>query len=79
MRLAIIAASSYEENGQLARIPNAEIDVELFGGRLAEADAGFAVHAFSAQRGLAEGVEALIASLGARPEALIFYFWGYCT
>ena len=77
MRLAIVAASSYEENGQVSPIPNAELDVELFGGRLAEADAGFVVHAFPAQRGLADGMEALIASLGERPEALIFYFWGY--
>lgn len=77
MRLAIVAASSYEENGQVTKIPNAELDVELFGGRLAEADAGFSVHAFPAQRGLAEGVEALVASLGERPQALVFYFWGY--
>ena len=48
MRLAIVAASSYEANGQVAPIPNAEIDVELFGRRLAEPDAGFTVHAFDA-------------------------------
>ncbi|MEI9937655.1 MAG: hypothetical protein WDO69_10590 [Pseudomonadota bacterium] len=77
MRLAIVAASSYEENGQVSPIPNAELDVELFGSRLAEADAGFAVHAFPAQRGLADAMEALIGGLGERPEALIFYFWGY--
>src|SRR6187551_2114 len=77
MRLAIVAASSYEENGQVSPIPNAELDVELFGSRLAETDAGFAVHAFPAQRGLADAMEALIAGLGERPEALIFYFWGY--
>ena len=77
MRLAIVAASSYEENGQVEPIPNAELDVELFGGRLAEADAGFSVHAFPAQRGLAEGIDDLVSGLGERPEALIFYFWGY--
>ena len=77
MRLAIVAASSYEENGQVSPIPNAELDVELFGSRLAETDAGFAVHAFPAQRGLADAMESLIAGLGERPEALIFYFWGY--
>ena len=77
MRLAIVAASAYEENGQVSPIPNAELDVELFGSRLAETDAGFAVHAFPAQRGLADATEALIAGLGERPEALIFYFWGY--
>jgi hypothetical protein len=77
MRLAIVAASSYEENGQVAPIPNAELDVELFGGRLAEADAGFAVHAFPARRGLAEGIDELIARLGERPKELVLYFWGY--
>ena len=77
MRLAIVAASSYEENGQVAPIPNAELDVELFGGRLAETDAGFLVHAFPAQRGLAEGIDELLANLGERPKELILYFWGY--
>ncbi len=77
MRLAIVAASSYEENGQVAPIPNAELDVELFGGRLADADAGFFVHAFPAQRGLAEGIDELLARLGERPKELILYFWGY--
>ena len=77
MRLAIVAASTYEQNGQVAPIPNAELDVELFGGRLAEADAGFSVHAFPAQRGLAEGIDELIARLGERPKELILYFWGY--
>src|SRR5690606_35962560 len=60
-------------------IPNAEIDVELIGRRLADSDAGFAVHAFSAQRGLAEGVEDLVRSLGRRPDSLVFYFWGYAV
>jgi hypothetical protein len=76
MRLAIVAASSYEENGQVAPIPNAELDVELFGRRLAEPDAGFTVHAFDAQRGLPEGIEDLARSLG-RAKSLVFYFWGY--
>lgn len=77
MRLAIVAASSYEENGQVTPIPNAEVDVELFGRRLAEPDAGFTVHAFDAQRGLAEGIEELTRSLGGRTRSLVFYFWGY--
>jgi hypothetical protein len=76
MRLAIVAASSYEENGQVAPIPNAEIDVELFGRRLAEPDAGFTVHAFDAERGLPESIEELSRSLG-RARSLVFYFWGY--
>ncbi|MDF3067566.1 MAG: domain protein putative component of TonB system [Polyangiaceae bacterium] len=77
MRLAIVAASSYEENGQVAPIPNAELDVELFGRRLAEPDAGFIVHAFDAQRGLPEGIEELARHHGGRARSLIFYFWGY--
>jgi hypothetical protein len=77
MRLAIVAASSYEENGQVAPIPNAEVDVELFGRRLAEPDAGFTVHAFDAERGLPEGIEELTRSLGGRARSLVFYFWGY--
>jgi len=76
MRLAIVSASSYEENGQVAPIPNAEIDVELFGRRLAEADAGFMVHAFDAKRGLAEGIEELVRAQG-HVTSLVFYFWGY--
>jgi hypothetical protein len=77
MRLAIVAASSYEENGQVPPIPNAEVDVELFGRRLAEPDAGFTVHAFDAERGLPEGIEQLARSLGGRARSLVFYFWGY--
>jgi hypothetical protein len=77
MRLAIVAASSYEENGQVPPIPNAEVDVELFGRRLAEPDAGFTVHAFDAERGLPEGIEQLTRSLGGRARSLVFYFWGY--
>ncbi len=77
MRLAIVAASSYEENGQVAPIPNAELDVELSGRRLAEPDAGFTVHAFDAERGLPEGIEELTKSLGGRARSLVFYFWGY--
>src|SRR5436190_14104209 len=77
MRLAIVAASSYEANGQVPPIPNAEVDVELFGRRLAEPDAGFTVHAFDAERGLPEGIEQLTRSLGGRARSLVFYFWGY--
>ncbi len=77
MRLAIVAASSYEENGQVPPIPNAEVDVELFGRRLAEPDAGFTVHAFDAERGLPEGIEQLTRRLGGRARSLVFYFWGY--
>src|SRR5687768_15929308 len=79
MRLAIVAASSYEENGQLAPIPNAELDVELIGRRMADADAGFTVHAFNAERGLAEAIEDLVRSAGRKPQSLVVYFWGYAV
>jgi hypothetical protein len=78
MRLAIVAASSYEENGQVDPIPNAKLDVERFGDRLAEADAGFRVYALAAKRGLAEGLDELIASLGERPSVSL-PFLGLCA
>src|ERR1041384_7573850 len=77
MRLAIVAASSYEANGQVAPIPNVEIDVDPFGRRLSEQDAGFTVHAFDAERGLPEGIEVLAQNVGGRVRSLVFYFWGY--
>src|ERR1041384_3732890 len=77
MRLAIVAASSYEANGQVAPIPNVEIDVDPFGRRLSEQDAGFTVHAFDAERGLPEGIEVLAPNVGGRVRSLGFYFWGY--
>ncbi len=77
MRLAICVASAYEQNTSLPKLPGAELDLEAISQRLAQPDAGFSVHAFSALRGLAEGIEQLIDSLGEPVETLLFYFSGY--
>src|SRR5262245_5033105 len=79
MRIAIVAASSYSNNGQLGLLPHAEPEVELLSQRLTEPDAGFHVHLFAAQRGLAEGIEQLVAGLSEPIEALLFYFSGYAV
>jgi len=77
MRLAICVASAYEQNSNLPKLPAAELDLEIVGQRLAQPDAGFVVHAFPALRGLPEGIEQLIESLGEPLETLVFYFSGY--
>jgi tetratricopeptide (TPR) repeat protein len=77
MRLAICVASAYEQNSSLPKLPSAELDLETISQRLAQPDAGFTVHAFTALRGLPEGIEQLIQSLGQPVETLLFYFSGY--
>jgi len=77
MRLAICVASAYEQNSNLPKLPAAELDLEVVSQRLAQPDAGFSVHAFNALRGLAEGIEQLIDSIGEPIETLLFYFSGY--
>ena len=75
MRLAILATSSYAICPNLPELADAALTLELLGQRLAEADAGFAVHAFSAERGFTEAAQAALA--GAEPEALLFFFQGF--
>lgn len=77
MRLAIVAASTYRECAQLPILPSAEVDIEALGWRLAEPDAGWTVHAFTAARGLAEGMEQLLASFTEPLESVLFAFSGY--
>ncbi|HEX3775378.1 MAG TPA: tetratricopeptide repeat protein [Polyangiaceae bacterium] len=77
MRLAICVATGYEQNSSLPKLPGTELDLEIVSQRLAQPDAGFIVHAFPAQRRLAEGIEQLIESLGQPLESLLFYFSGY--
>jgi tetratricopeptide (TPR) repeat protein len=77
MRLAICVASAYEQSSSLPKLPSAELDLETISQRLAQPDAGFTVHAFTALRGLPEGIEQLIESLGQPIETLLFYFSGY--
>ncbi|HEY4158944.1 MAG TPA: hypothetical protein VGM29_12635, partial [Polyangiaceae bacterium] len=61
MRLAICIASAYDQNPGLDRLPGADLDLEVVSLRLAQRDTGYLVHAFPALRGLAEGIEQLIA------------------
>ena len=77
MRLAICIGSAYDQNQSLAPLPGAELDLEIISQRFAQADAGFTVHAFSALRGLPEGIEQLIFDLGQPLESLVVYFSGY--
>jgi hypothetical protein len=77
MRLAIVAASSYEECGKLPKLESAAADIEALGWRLAEPDAGWTVHAFTAARGLAEGLEQLLAGMAEPLESVLFAFSGY--
>jgi hypothetical protein len=77
MRLAIVAASTYKECGQLPILPNAEVDIEALGWRLAEPDAGWTVHVFTAARGLAEGIEQLIETAPEPIESVLVAFSGY--
>ena len=77
MRLAILAASTYRESGQLPLLPSAEFDSDALGWRLAEPDAGWTVHAFTAARGLSEGIEQLLQSASEPIESVLFYFSGY--
>jgi hypothetical protein len=77
MRLAILAASSYSGSDQVAELPMSELDLDLLGQRLREQDAGFAVHVFRAERGLAEAVERLLAGAAEPIDELLFYFLGY--
>src|SRR5689334_9396931 len=77
MRLAICIASAYEQNPGLERLPGADLDLEAVSVRLAQPDTGYVVHAFPALRGLAEGIEQLIAQQPAPLESLLVYFSGY--
>jgi tetratricopeptide (TPR) repeat protein len=79
MRIAIVAASSYSSSGKLAHLSHAEPEVEALSQRLTEPDAGFYVHLFGAQRGLAEGIEQLVGGVSEPIEALLFYFSGYAV
>lgn len=79
MRLAILAASSYTGSNQVSELSTSEVDLDLLGQRLGEQDAGFAVHIFRAERGLAEAVEQVIAEAGEPIDELFFYFLGYAV
>ncbi|HTQ04606.1 MAG TPA: hypothetical protein VMI54_12150 [Polyangiaceae bacterium] len=77
MRLAVLAASSYATCEKLPELAGTTLDLDLLGQRLSEADAGFTVHAFRAERGLAEAVEQVLGESEQPVESLLFFFSGY--
>ncbi len=79
MRIAILAASSYSDSDQVSELSTSELDLDLLGQRLGEADAGFEVRVFRAERGLAEAVEQVLAEATEPIDELFFYFLGYAV
>jgi hypothetical protein len=79
MRLAVLAASPYTSCQKLPELAGASLDLDLLGQRLSESDASFTVHAFRAERGLAEAVEQVLDEVGAPVESLLFFFSGYAV
>jgi hypothetical protein len=77
MRLAIVTTSTYALCPSLPDLPSAGLDLELLGQRLAEADAGFLVETFAAERGFAEAAGQALASAPEPIDALFFFFQGY--
>jgi hypothetical protein len=79
MRLAVLATSSYATCQNLAELPHTALDLELLSQRLGEVDAGFAIHAFPAERGLPEAIEARLQQIEEPIDALFFFFSGYAV
>ena len=79
MRLAIVAASSYAENRSVAELSHVGPEVDWLCQRLMEADAGFTVHFLTAERGLAERLEQVLASAAEPVQELLFFFSGYAV
>jgi hypothetical protein len=79
VRIAFIACSSYSQCQKLTELSSAEADVDLLGQRLSEPDAGFVVHSFRAERGLAEAVDQVLDEVTEPVDELFFYFSGYAV
>jgi hypothetical protein len=79
VRIAVIACSPYAQCQKLTELSSVETDVDLLGQRLAEPDAGFIVHSFRAERGLAEAVDQVLAEASGPVDELLFYFAGYAV
>lgn len=79
MRLAVLAASSYAACQKLPEVEGATLNLDVLGQRLADADAGYTVQAFRAERGLAEAIEQVLAQAPEPVEALLFFFSGYAV
>jgi len=77
MRLAVLAASSYAACQKLPEVEGATLNLDVLGQRLSDGDAGYTVHAFRAERGLAEALEQVLSEAPEPVEALFFYFSGY--
>jgi hypothetical protein len=77
MRLAVLAASSYAACRKLPELAGTSLDLDLLGQRLSEADAGFNVQAFRAERGLGEAVEQVLAEVDVPVASFLFVFSGY--
>jgi hypothetical protein len=79
MRLAVLAASSYAACQKLTELTSSSLDLDLLGQRLSESDAAFTVHAFRAERGLAEAVEQVLGEASEPIDSLLFFFSGYAV
>ncbi|HEX5102096.1 MAG TPA: hypothetical protein VFV94_21450 [Polyangiaceae bacterium] len=79
MRIAVLAASSYAACQRLPEVSGATLNLDVLAQRLSESDAGYTVHAFRAERGLAEALEQVLANAPEPVEALLFYFSGYAV
>src|SRR4051812_36262703 len=79
MRLAVLAASPYAACQKLPEVEGATLNLDVLGQRLADADAGYTVQAFRAERGLAEAIEQVLAEAPEPVEALLFFFSGYAV
>src|SRR5262245_24799931 len=79
MRLAIVASSTYAENGTLTRLAQIEAELDVLRQRLSEPDAGFEVQVLMAERDLSLRVERLLENTPEPIEALLFYFCGYAV
>jgi hypothetical protein len=79
MRIAVLAASSYAACQKLPEVSGATLNLDVLAQRLSETDASYTVHAFRAERGLAEALEQVLANAPEPVEALLFYFSGYAV
>jgi hypothetical protein len=79
VRIAVIACSPYSACQKVTELSSAEVDVDLLGQRLSEADAGFVVHSFRAERGLAEAVDQVLSEASEPVDEFLFYFAGYAV
>ena len=78
MRVAIVITSLYESGPQLASLATWADDTERLAERLGEPDAGYEIEIVSAERGLADELERVLARCSPDAELLV-YFGGYAV